>query len=61
MIVRSESKVLGEGEAAVRETEDSKVERMAPRREEVVTILACLFAGLLHQDAYSTDERRKRR
>lgn len=45
MIVRSESRVLGEGElllaAAVRETEERRAERMAPRREEVVTILAC--------------------
>lgn len=46
MMVRSESRALGEGElllaAAVRETEERRVERMmAPRREEVITILPC--------------------
>lgn len=32
--------------AAVRGTEERRVERMAPRRVEVVTILTCHFAGL---------------
>lgn len=50
MTVRSESRVLGDGglllAAAVRGTEKRRVERMAPRRAEVVTMLTCQFAGL---------------
>ena len=54
MMVRSESRALGEGElllaAAVRETEERSIERIAPRREEVVTILTCSLTGYLsHQ------------
>lgn len=61
-MVRSELRVLGEGTAAPRETEDRRVERMAPRREEVVTILAySLTDWLLHQQDRARDKREERK